>query len=194
VTDSGDDAASWADALAGSSRAFAAIYDRHRERLYRLALRLAENRHDAEDIVAAAFLELWRRRRDVRLVGGSLLPWLLVTASHAAKNQARSIRRHRALIDAIPRASDDGLAAYDAVDVAFDHRAFVNEVRRMPDRDRALLVLTALEGYSTVAAAEALGITAGAARVRLHRLRARLREAYAATPPRVPAAGDGGVS
>jgi RNA polymerase sigma-70 factor (ECF subfamily) len=64
----------------------------------------------------------------------------------------------------------------------------------MPDRDRALLVLTALEGYSTVAAAEALGITAGAARVRLHRLRARLREAYAATPPRVPAAGDGGVS
>lgn len=193
MTDADDEAEEWADARAGSSLAFAALYDRHRERVYRLALRLSENRHDAEDVTATAFLELWRRRSEVRLVGGSVLPWLLVTTSNAARNQARSIRRHRRLIDAIPRGGDDGVAAYEAVDDAVDRAGFVREVRGMPDLDRALLVLTAIEGYSVVAAAEALGIRAGSARTRLHRMRARLREAYALTEPPAAAIERGGA-
>lgn len=183
-----DEAAEWAGACAGDSSAFADVYDRHRERVFRTALRLSGDRHDAEDITAAAFFELWRRRATVRVVGGSVLPWLLVVTSNAARNQARSVRRHRRLIDAIPRGVDDGAAAFEAVDDAVDHAGLARELRAMPDRDRALLVLTAIEGYSTVAAAEALGISAGAARVRLHRLRGRLREAY--TRLQAPAAVD----
>ena len=183
----GDEADEWASARTGDSLAFAAVYDRHRERVYRVALRLTEDHHDAEDIVATAFLELWRRRAAVRVVGGTVLPWLIVTASNAARNQARSIRRHRRLIDAIPRGADDGTTEFEAVDRSIDHAAFVDHVRRMPDLDRALLVMTALEGYSTVAAADALGISAGAARVRLHRLRDRLRDAYRLTLPSLSA-------
>ncbi len=186
--DQPDEAAEWAGACAGDSSAFAAVYDRHRERVFRAALRLSGDRHDAEDITAAAFFELWRRRARVRVVGGSVLPWLLVVTSNAARNQARSVRRHRRLIDAIPRGVDDGAAAFEAVDDAVDHAGLARELRAMPDRDRALLVLTAIEDYSTVAAAEALGISAGAARVRLHRLRSRLREAY--TRLQAPAASD----
>ena len=139
---------------------------------------MSENRHDAEDITAAAFLELWRRRTAVRVVGGSVLPWLLVTTSNAARNQARSIRRYRKLIDAIPRDPDDGMAAFEAIDGASERAAFVRALRAMPDRDRALLALTAIEGYSAAAAAAALGMSAGAVRVRLHRMRERLRAAY----------------
>ena len=179
MTSSAGEPEEWADACAGNSRAFAAVYDRHRERVFRLALRLSGSRHDAEDVTASAFLELWRRRGSVRLVGGSVLPWLLVTASNAAKNQARSIRRYRKLIGALPRGDDDDAAGFEAVDDAIDHARLVQELRRMPETDRALLVLTALEGYSVIAAAEALGIRAGAARTRLQRMRARVREAYA---------------
>lgn len=181
MTGFADEGAEWAAACRGDSSAFATVYDRHRERVYRLALRLSENRHDAEDITAAAFFELWRCRSRVRVVGGSVLPWLLVATSNAARNQARSIRRHRTLIDAIPRGTDDGASAFEAVEDALDHAAFVHELRGIPDRDRALLALTAIEGYSTAAAAEVLGISAGAARVRLHRMRSKLREAYART-------------
>ncbi|MFC4241800.1 RNA polymerase sigma factor [Gryllotalpicola reticulitermitis] len=183
----------WAGARAGDSGAFAAIYDRHHERVYRLALRMSENRHDAEDITAAAFLELWRRRSAVRIVGGSVLPWLLVTASNAARNQARSIRRHHKLIETIPRDADDGTAAFDAVDDASVRAVFVRELRAMPDRDRALLALTAIEGYSAAAAAAALGISTGAARVRLHRMRERLRAAYDAVSEPAVSAGQGGA-
>jgi RNA polymerase sigma-70 factor (ECF subfamily) len=39
----------WADACAGDSGAFAVLFDRHRERVFRLGLRLSGNRHDALD-------------------------------------------------------------------------------------------------------------------------------------------------
>lgn len=175
-----DEAEAWASACAGDSSAFAAVYDQHRERVYRLAGRLSRNRHDAEDITAAAFFELWRQRSRVRVVDGSVLPWLLVVTSNAARNQARNRRRYRRLIDAIPRGIEDGTAAFEAVDDAVDHAGVLRELREMPDRDRALLVLTAIEGYSTTAAADALGISPGSARVRLHRLRGRIRNICAA--------------
>ena len=88
----------WHAALAGDTDAFVAIFDLHHHRVYRHALRMTANVHDAEDITAAAFLELWRRRKSVRMVDGSVLPWLLVTATNLAWNLARGLRRYRALI------------------------------------------------------------------------------------------------
>jgi RNA polymerase sigma factor (sigma-70 family) len=190
----GDECEEWAAARTGDSSAFAAVYERHRERVYRLAVRLSANRHDAEDITAATFFELWRRRAAVRVVGGSVLPWLLVTVSNSAKNHVRSVRRYRALIDALPRGIDDGTTPFDAVDAAMDRAQFMREVRTLPHRDRALLILTAIEGYSIVAAAEALGMSPGTARVRLHRMRSKLRDAYALTHPTLVVTGEGDAS
>jgi RNA polymerase sigma-70 factor (ECF subfamily) len=42
------------------------LFDRHRDRVFRHAYRLAGQRHDAEDIMSTAFLELWRGRLKVR--------------------------------------------------------------------------------------------------------------------------------
>ena len=47
-------------------------YDRHRDRVSCHAYRLTGNHHDAEDILASAFLKLWRRRNAVRMVEGRL--------------------------------------------------------------------------------------------------------------------------
>lgn len=98
VRSNGDEPAAWAAALGNDSDAFAVIFDLHRDRVYRLSLRMTANVHDAEDVTAAAFLELWRHRRSVRVVEGSVLPWLLVTATNLARNLAHGLRRYRALI------------------------------------------------------------------------------------------------
>ena len=36
------------------------------------------------DLTSVVFLEAWRKRRDVRLAGESVLPWLLAVANNAA--------------------------------------------------------------------------------------------------------------
>ncbi len=63
-----DEQALWDEARAGAGEAFGQIFERHKNRVFRHALRLADSVSDAEDVVAIAFMELWRRRNDVRVV------------------------------------------------------------------------------------------------------------------------------
>ena len=177
VRSSDDEAADWAAALSNDADAFVAIFDRHHDRVYRHSLRLTGNVHDAEDVTACAFLELWRRRNAVRLVDGSPLPWLLVTTTNLARNVARGLRRYRALIASLPRA-EVGRSAEDALvermgDARLDSR-MRDALAALSPSDAALISLTILEHYSPAEAALVLGISNGAARTRLHRARSRM--------------------
>lgn len=172
------DEALWRRSLDGDGEAFGALFDRHRSRVFRHACRLAHTRHDAEDVVASAFLELWRRRADVRLVDRSVLPWLLVTATNLGRNTARGTRRYRQFLDRLPRPADQP----DVAEVALDTHALGVDarlragLRALNKTDAHLFVLVALEGYPVTAAAEQLELSLSAARARLHRVRTRLRE------------------
>lgn len=167
----------WAAALGNDGDSFVAIFDLHQNRVYRHALRLTANVHDAEDVTAAAFLELWRRRRSVRVVDGSVLPWLLVTTANLARNHVRGLRRYKSLLATLPRGDESRSAEDAAVERSEGDRAAVQiqqALRSLTPSDAALLTLTVIERYSPAQAAAALGISDGAARTRLHRARARL--------------------
>ncbi|MGH3261292.1 MAG: RNA polymerase sigma factor, partial [Trebonia sp.] len=173
-----NDEALWRRSLDGNGEAFGALFDRHRHRVFRHACRLAQTRHDAEDVVASAFLELWRLRTDVRLVEQSVLPWLLVTATNLGRNTARGTRRYRQLLQRLPRAPEQP----DVAEVALGTHALGVDVRlrtglcALSNTDAHLFVLVALEGYPGAAAAEQLGLSVSAARARLHRVRTKLQE------------------
>jgi DNA-directed RNA polymerase specialized sigma24 family protein len=98
-----DEAQLWSLARGGDALAFAAIFDLHRDRVFRQAVRLLDSGPDAEDVSASAFLELFRRRDDVRIVNGSVLPWLLVTTANLARNSTRARRRYRDFLARLPR-------------------------------------------------------------------------------------------
>jgi len=180
VRSNGDEATAWAAVLGNDDDAFVDIFDKHRDRVFRHALRMTANIHDAEDVTAGAFLELWRRRKAVRVVDGSVLPWLLVTATNLARNLTRGLRRYRTLIAALPRAE----VTRSAEDVAleqieeFEIAAKVRDaLSGLSPSDAALITLIMFEHYSPAQAATALGITDGAARTRLHRARTRMAAA-----------------
>jgi RNA polymerase sigma-70 factor (ECF subfamily) len=116
----------------------------------------------------------------VRLVDGSPLPWLLVTASNIARNVARGTRRHRRLLDALPRATHVPAAEDEAfVDDPAEtvDPTLAAALRALPAADLRLLTLVVLEGWSLADAGDLLGLTAAAAKSRLHRARVRLRRA-----------------
>lgn len=182
VGQTSEEAERWSAAAAGSSEAFAGLFDLHRDRVYRHALRMVGNVHDAEDVTAGAFLELWRRRDAVTLVGGSVLPWLLVTTSNLSRNSARSLRRYRSLLRSLPRSepsSGAGEVAEARLDASSANLQVHAALRSLSGPDAALLSMTAFEGLSPSEAASALGISDGAARARLHRARARVASVLA---------------
>lgn len=168
----------WAAALTGDGEAFGQIFDRHHGRVYRHAVRLVDSRADVEDVVASTFLELWRRREDVRIVDGSALAWLLVTASNVARNMRRSRRRYSQLLAQLPRSPDVPDHAGEVIDrdvFGAISPTLAAGLRSLSQLDLHLVTLVALEGYPVPDAAELLGITPAAAKSRLHRARSKVR-------------------
>ncbi len=163
------DVENWQRALEGDGEAFGRIFDEHRDRVFRHSLRLVGSWADAEDVVATVFLECWRKRRSVRLVDGSLLPWLLVTATNVSRNAARSARRYRALLDRLPPpVPEPGFEVDDSPTVA--------ALRRLSRPHQEVLALCVLEGYPEADAAQALGVPVGTVKSRLSRARQRLQQ------------------
>ena len=77
----------------GETDAFGALVEQHGNTVFRYAYSLTGDPDDAQDVVQEVFMTAWRKRRDVRLVDGSVLPWLLTTTRNHAANLARKRRR-----------------------------------------------------------------------------------------------------
>jgi len=168
----------WGRIVAGDARLYGVIWDRHRDRVFHHVIRLGGEPQDAEDLTAAAFLELWRRRGSVRFVDGSVLPWLIVTAHNVYRNDARARRRYRRFLAALPAPdpASDPAVLVEHLDPARDARVRAVMGGARP-ADARLLAMTALEGFSVKDAAAAIGVSESAAKMRLSRLRRRLGEA-----------------
>jgi len=157
------DAEYWRVATSGDGESFAAVFDRHQHRVFRHSLALVPTFDDAKDVVAVAFLEAWRKRASVRFVDGSLLPWLLVTATHAAQNITRSARRYRDLIDRVPPSGD----MPDPAELLDDGPA-VAALRSLSQGHRTVVTLCIIEGLTIAEAAHLLRIPVGTVKSRLH--------------------------
>lgn len=172
----------------GDEVAYRELFRRHERATYRAALVMLQSTWDAEEVVASAFLELWRKRDAVRLVDGSVLPWLLTVLSYMAKNHQRGTRRYRRLLAKVPHAgtepdhADEVARTVDALPVTAAVREALAE---LDARDASILLLCVVQELSTRDAALALGIPDGTVKSRLSRVKARLRsrlDAYAPTP------------
>lgn len=164
-----DDAEDWERSVAGDGEAFGRIFDRHRDRLTRHSLRLVSHPHEVEDVVAITFLEAWRRRQQVRLVNGSILPWLLLTATNTSQNLRRSARRHQALLGRLPEPT----AVVDNTDW-IEGGVAMDALRLLGLPDRQVIVLCVLEGFTASEAATVLAVPLGTIKSRLSRAKRRL--------------------
>ncbi|GAA2248805.1 RNA polymerase sigma factor [Herbiconiux moechotypicola] len=187
-----DEGALWSRVRDGDAEAFGAVFDLHHARVFRQARRVTATVHDAEDVTALVFLEAWRRRASVRVVDGTAIGWLAVTATNVARNVTRSRNRQRALIARLHEVDRESAWAEDhAVEVGerLDREAGAAAVRRalaaLPARDRDVITLCVLQEMSTAEAAKALGVAPGTVKSRLSRARARLSaEVLARLQPR----------
>ena len=144
--------------------------------LRRLALTLAGDPDDAEDLVQESWIAAWRREPDA---SRPLRPWLAKVVRDRSRMrrraEARRVRREAAV-------SSDELGS--APDVVLDqvrlHRLLVDLVLELDEPYRSTVLARYVEGQSSAAIARRLSIPESTVRWRLHealgRLRARLDE------------------
>lgn len=167
----------FSDAGLGDEAALGEIFDRHRDRVFRHVCRSSDSIEEAHDITAVVFLEAWRKRRSARFVDGSILPWLLVTATNVSRNQNRTRRRYRALLARLPLPEphpDHALQALERA-AALERRTDVKAAfQRLSPLDQEILTLCVLEELSVREAATALGVPPGTIKSRLSRAKGHL--------------------
>src|SRR5947199_10808894 len=76
----------------GDERALATLYDRYSQVVYSVALRVLGDTTQAEDILQAIFMQIWRNPSSFDASRGSLAAWLAVIARHRAID---TLRRRR---------------------------------------------------------------------------------------------------
>jgi RNA polymerase sigma-70 factor (ECF subfamily) len=160
----------------GREAAFVALYERH----YASVLAYARRRTDestARDVTAETFLVAWRRLDEAAHRG---LPWLYRTAGLQLRNARRSEQRQERTAGRLAGLAAGPPQADPATEYA-ERRSFAEALERLPDGERELLRLVVWEQLDLRTAAAVAGCSPGAAAVRLHRARRRLRPHLAPT-------------
>ena len=159
--------------------AFGVLFERHADAVYAHCFRRTASWSMAEDLTSMVFMEAWRKRREIRLAGESVLPWLLAVANNATRNAERSLRRHRRLLASMPPPEPVPDIAEDAARRADSEqamRALRDALRAIAAPEREVLELCDWAGLSYAEAAVTLGVPVGTVRSRLSRARQHLRD------------------
>jgi RNA polymerase sigma-70 factor, ECF subfamily len=205
MTDAADDDRSDTDLLSahvhGDREAFGALFARHRDRLWAVALRTMGNPDDAADALQDGMVAAFRRAGSFR-GEAAVTTWLHRVVVNACLDRIRAakVRRAEALPDELDSHRDRGSlltsTPEDPADRAIDderRRQVLEALSRIPTDQRAALVLVDMEGYPVAEAAEMLECAVGTVKSRCSRGRAKLAELLGVlAPDRAPDHADPG--
>jgi RNA polymerase sigma-70 factor (ECF subfamily) len=169
----------------GDDWAFETMIRLYGGRLLAVARRFTRNEDDAKDVVQSAYLNAFRAVGEFE--GNCLLStWLhrIVVNTALMKLRSRKRKPEESIEALLPSFQDDGhhveqfsewSAPADMLLERQQTRATVRAcIQQLPDSYRVVLLLRDIEERSTQEAADVLGITPTAVKVRLHRARQAL--------------------
>ncbi len=169
-------------AKAGDYSAFEALFDRHRNLVYRFAYQMAPRRDDAEDIVQEVFVRAYQnlhRYRDE----AKFTTWLLRIASNLGTDKARMSQRRHDLEQKEAKGSltwmtvgttkDDPLENLDT-----ERRVEIlrKAITALPDHHKTVIIMRDIQEMEYPEISEILGCTVGGAKLRVLRARRALRD------------------
>jgi RNA polymerase sigma factor (sigma-70 family) len=159
-------------AVGGDERAFAAIFNRYHQGLYRFCLAIVGTPEDAQDALQNTMIKVMRalpgEEREIELK-----PWLYRIAHNESIDLLRR-RRETAQLDVEAVAPGHGLS--EEVATRERLRGLLADLRELPDRQREVLVMREMSGLEFEEIGAALETSAAVARQTLYEARQSLRQ------------------
>jgi len=160
-------------AAGGDRAAFATIFERHHQAIFRYCRSILRNEEDAADALqntmAAALRGLEGETREI-----ALKPWLF----RIAHNESLSLIRHRRDDCALDEDSGGAASRGPEFEVLQSERLrqVMDDLRALPDRQRGALIMRELSGLQYPEIAAAFGCAEGAARQAVYEAREMLHD------------------
>jgi RNA polymerase sigma-70 factor (ECF subfamily) len=158
------------------------LYDRHARAIYSLALRILQDRAEAEDVVQDVFAQVWTQAARYDTSRGAVAAWMLMMARSRAIDRLRAKRARpdntadtRATLNMPDAGVPQDLQLLSAEEVARLRRALAE----LPLLQRVALELAYYEGLTHAEIAERLEEPLGTVKTRIRQAVIRLRESLA---------------
>jgi len=141
----------------GHESAFVAIYDRHHRGLIAFCRHMLSSKEEAEDALQHTFLAAYKALTGNGRPPKTLKPWLYTIAHNRCVSVLRARRAHEPADEANDGLADPGLA--DVVQRRADLRDLLADLHRLPEDQKAALVLFEMGDFSHADIAETLSVT-----------------------------------
>lgn len=148
---------------------FEQLYNTYFQDVFQFSIWLTRDRTRAEDIASETFVRAWAKRD--RLRTETLKGYLLATARNIFLKQRRRARRLEELPEVVVDTAPD---PHRTTGARFDLESIANALASFPMTERMALVLRSEHALPYDEIARVLEISAGSARVKVHRARRRL--------------------
>lgn len=170
----------------GDRGAFDELVRRHERRAYQYAYRLTTNQEEAADVVSDAFIRVYGALHNFK--GNSAFStWLyrIITNCFLDLKKKDRTRQHLSLDQSIlgsgeqemeRQIEDEGPGPADEAERSERGRALDRAVDKLPEYQRAMIVMYHAEGLAYEEIAEALDLPIGTVKSRLNRARLQMRE------------------
>ncbi|MGW7256084.1 RNA polymerase sigma factor [Streptomyces sp. NPDC054834] len=185
-------------AAARDPQLFEDFYRRHVDAVTSFVARRVADAHTVADLTAEVFLAVLDSAHTYRPSRGSETAWLYGIARNVVSGEHRRVARETERVRRISGRrlleGDDISRLEDKLDAESPGRRALAALERLPEGERAVMELIAVDQLTVTEAAAALGIRQVTARVRLHRARKSLRTESQRTDAEPPAPGPRGTS
>jgi len=173
------DQVSLARIAGGDQHALAELYDRHARLVFSLALRILQERGDAEDVVQDVFAQVWSQAGRYDPGRGAVAAWMLTLARSRAIDRLRA-RRSRPESAADSGAADSLADPAATQDLDLLSAEQVQRLRRavdqLPEPQRVALDLAYYDGLTHAEIAARLSEPLGTIKTRIRQAVIKLRE------------------
>ena len=159
----------------GDGLAFDLLVQRHMKRAYGIAFRLLGHAEDSEDLVQDAFIAALRKI-DTFDTGREFAPWFYRILVNRCLN-ARKSRARRSASELPLEIAAAGASPLLEAERSELRQQLTVAMERLPERQRTIVAMFDVEGFSSPEIAEMLEISDGTVRWHLHQARRVLREA-----------------
>ena len=148
---------------------FGELYRQYAPDVFRFALYLSGERAEAEDLTSETFVRAWTAPEPVRM--STVKGYLFTIARNLFLHGRRRTRRQSELTDVH---ADPGPGPEARVDRDSELRVVLAALKRLPEIDRAALLMRAGDEMPYEDIARALGISLASVKVKIHRARLAL--------------------